>query len=165
MLLVAALGTLILWLLGLAVAERQWIRHFQANTERRRPVLSTVFLGQELWRNHRFKVRLAKLFEALKHLKLLVIQEAQLRMKSWGSLSLPIYPVAWQIRRIRHGSPPILGLGNCRSRGHVSDFEFPGPPGRTSRCAVLSRMDTESLRMRGHVRYPSVGGEGTGGCS
>ena len=76
LLLDAALATLILWLLGLAAAERQWTRHFQANTERRRPVLSTVFLGQELWKNHRFKVRLAKLFEALKRLKLLVIQEA-----------------------------------------------------------------------------------------
>ena len=31
----------------------------------------------ELWRNHRFKVRLAELFEALKRLKLLVIHEAR----------------------------------------------------------------------------------------
>ena len=76
LLLVAALATLILWLLGLAATDRQWVRHFQANTERRRPVLSTVFLGQELWRNHRFKVRLAELFDALKRLKFLVIQEA-----------------------------------------------------------------------------------------
>ena len=76
LLLVAALATLILWLLGLAAADRQWARHFQANTERHRPVLSTVFLGQELWRNHRFKVRLAELFDALKRLRLLVIQEA-----------------------------------------------------------------------------------------
>ena len=77
LLLVAALATLILWLLGLAATDRQWIRHFQANTERRRPVLSTVFLGQELWRNHRLNVRLAELFDALKRLKLLVIQEAR----------------------------------------------------------------------------------------
>ena len=77
LLLVAALASFILWLLGLAAAERQWARHFQANTERRRPVLSTVFLGQELWRNHRFKVTLAELFDALKRLKLLVIHEAQ----------------------------------------------------------------------------------------
>ena len=76
LLLVAALATLILWLLGLAATDRHWVRHFQANTERRRPVLSTVFLGQELWRNHRFKVRLSELFDALKRLKLLVIQEA-----------------------------------------------------------------------------------------
>ena len=77
LLLIAALATLILWLLGLAASDRQWSRHFQANTERRRKVLSTVFLGQELWRNHRFKVTLAELFDALKGLKLLVIQQAQ----------------------------------------------------------------------------------------
>ena len=77
LLLVAALATLILWSLGLAASDRQWSRHFQANTERRRKVLSTVFLGQELWRNHRFQVSLAELFDALKRLKLLVIQEAQ----------------------------------------------------------------------------------------
>ena len=63
--------------MGLAVSDRQWARHFQANTERRLTVLSTVFLDQQLWRNHRFKVTLAELFEALKRLKLLVIQEAQ----------------------------------------------------------------------------------------
>ena len=77
LLLIVALATLILWLLGLAASDRQWSRHFQANTERRRKVLSTVFLGQELWRNHRFKITLAELFDALKRLKLLVIQEAQ----------------------------------------------------------------------------------------
>ena len=76
LLLVAALATLILWLIGLAVADRQWIRHFQANTERRRPVLYTVFLGQELWLNHRFKVTIAELLNALKHFKLLVMHEA-----------------------------------------------------------------------------------------
>ena len=77
LLLVAALASLILWLLGLVGLSRKWARHFQANTERRRPVLSTVFLGQELWRNQRFKVTLAELFVALKRLKLLVIQETQ----------------------------------------------------------------------------------------
>ena len=76
LLLVAALATLILWLMGLAAAHRQWSRHFQANTERRRPVLSTVFLGHELWRNRRFKVTLPELLGALKHLKHLVIHEA-----------------------------------------------------------------------------------------
>ena len=76
LLLVVALATLILLLLGLAATGRRWVRRFQANTEGRRPVLSTVFLGRELWRKHRFKVRLSELFEALKRLKLLVIQEA-----------------------------------------------------------------------------------------
>ena len=37
--------------------------------------LSTVFLGQVLWRNQRFKVTLAQLFDSMKRLKLLVIQE------------------------------------------------------------------------------------------
>ena len=77
LLLVAALASFILWLLGLAACNRQWARHSEANTERRRTVLSIVFLGQELWRNHRFKVTLAELFDALKRLKLLVRQEAQ----------------------------------------------------------------------------------------
>ena len=77
LLLVAALASFILWLLGLAARDRQWARHFQANTERRRTVLSTVFLGQELWRNHRFTVTIAELFDALKRLKLLTMQEAQ----------------------------------------------------------------------------------------
>lgn len=77
LLLVAALASFILWLLGLAARDRQWARHFQANTERRRTVLSTVFLGQELWRNHRFTVTLAELFDALKRLKLLVMHQAQ----------------------------------------------------------------------------------------
>ena len=77
LLLVAALASFILWLLGLAARDRQWARHFQANTERRRPVLSTVFLGQELWRNHRFTVTLAELFDAVKRLKLLVMHQAQ----------------------------------------------------------------------------------------
>ena len=63
LLLVAALASFILWLLGLAAADRQWALHFQANTERRRPVLSTVFPGQELWRNHRFKIRIAEMFD------------------------------------------------------------------------------------------------------
>ena len=77
LLLVAALASFILWLLSLVGADRQWTRHFQANTERRRPVLSTVFLGQELWRNHWFNVTLAELFNALKRLKLLVIHDAR----------------------------------------------------------------------------------------
>ena len=91
LLLISALATLILWLLGLAARERQWGRHFQANTERRRNVLSTVFLGQELWRSHRFIVTLAELFDALKRLKLLVVQQASVRMNSRGcGLPFPI---------------------------------------------------------------------------
>ena len=77
LLLIAALATLVLWLLGLVASKHQWGRHFQANTERRRTVLSAVFLGQELWRNHRFKATLAELLDALKRFKLLISQEVQ----------------------------------------------------------------------------------------
>ena len=57
LLLVAALASFILWLLGLAGADRPWARRFQANTERRWPVPSTVFLGQELSRRCSFGSR------------------------------------------------------------------------------------------------------------
>ena len=48
MLLIAALATLALWIVGLVGRGLDWARRFQANTERRRPVLSVVFLGRQL---------------------------------------------------------------------------------------------------------------------
>ena len=50
LLLIPALATFILCLLRLAACDRQWARHFQANTERRPTVLSIAFLDQGLWR-------------------------------------------------------------------------------------------------------------------
>jgi hypothetical protein len=47
LLLIGALATLVLWLCGLHAQAHGLARSFQANTERRRPVLSTVFLGQQ----------------------------------------------------------------------------------------------------------------------
>src|SRR5206468_1601139 len=65
LLLVAALATLVCWLAGLAVEALQWDRHFQANTERKRAVLSTVFLGREVFaRPHLCPRRLALLHAA-----------------------------------------------------------------------------------------------------
>ena len=52
LLLIATLATLLLWLIGLAAKAHGWMRHFQANTERRRAVLSIVFLGREVLRHH-----------------------------------------------------------------------------------------------------------------
>lgn len=52
LLLIATLATLLLWLIGLAAKAYGWMRHFQANTERRRAVLSIVFLGREVLRHH-----------------------------------------------------------------------------------------------------------------
>lgn len=46
LLLIATLATLALWLLGRAAQQRHLQRHFQANTERRRHVLSALSLGR-----------------------------------------------------------------------------------------------------------------------
>ena len=55
----------------------KWGGHFQANTERRRTVLITVLLGQELWRNHWFKLTISELINALKRHKVSIMQKAQ----------------------------------------------------------------------------------------
>ena len=81
-----------------------------------------VFLGQELWRNHRFKVKLTELIDALKRLKLLVVQEASaVRMKSWGSLrvrSLCIV-IAVDARRRDGGRRSAVGGAPSRSQGYA----------------------------------------------
>jgi hypothetical protein len=50
LLLLGALATLVVWLVGLAARALHLNRHLQANTERRRDVLSTFFIGRELLR-------------------------------------------------------------------------------------------------------------------
>lgn len=78
LLLIGALAMLLMWLLGVAAKARKWVRHFQANTEQRRNVLSAVFVGRELLRNHRLKVPYIELMDALEHLKHLIAKQAQL---------------------------------------------------------------------------------------
>ena len=46
--LLGALATLVAWLVGLAGRAMQWNRRLQANTERKREVLSTFFIGRQL---------------------------------------------------------------------------------------------------------------------
>lgn len=50
LLLIAALAALVIWLIGWAGRAQQLHRHLQANTERRREVLSTFFIGRQLLR-------------------------------------------------------------------------------------------------------------------
>lgn len=50
LLLLAALASLVAWLVGLAGRALQWHRSLQANTERSREVLSTFFIGRQLLR-------------------------------------------------------------------------------------------------------------------
>lgn len=78
LLLISALASLVFWLMGLAGRARQWTRHFQANTERKRDVLSTVFLGQQLWRNPHMTVTYRELIEAFEQLAKLIAHRAQL---------------------------------------------------------------------------------------
>lgn len=51
LLLIAALATIAVWLAGLAAEAKDWARRFQANTERRRTVLSIFFLGFQIFCN------------------------------------------------------------------------------------------------------------------
>ena len=46
--LLTALAQLVFWLLGLAARTLNLARHFQANTERKRHVLSAPFLGRQI---------------------------------------------------------------------------------------------------------------------
>ncbi len=48
LMLVGTLATLVLWLVGIAGETRKWCRRLQANTERSKRVLFTVFVGQQL---------------------------------------------------------------------------------------------------------------------
>ena len=50
LLLVAALALMLLWLLGSIARTRGWERHYQANTVRRKPVLSVIYLGLCLYK-------------------------------------------------------------------------------------------------------------------
>jgi hypothetical protein len=74
LLLIAALGTLVCWLYGLAAEARRWMRHFQVNTVRTRLVLSTVFLGRQPLTSLRFRLRSRDLRHALRQLPPLVAQ-------------------------------------------------------------------------------------------
>lgn len=56
LLLIGALALLLLWLVGLVARGCGWARHFQANTERARAVLSLVFLGREVLRHPGYRL-------------------------------------------------------------------------------------------------------------
>ena len=79
LLLLAALGTLACWLAGLAAEARDWGRHFQANTIRTRRVLSTVFIGRQLLKSLRCRLRCSDLRDGLTQLPALVAHSATVR--------------------------------------------------------------------------------------
>lgn len=69
LLLIATLATFLLWLVGLAAKMRGWGHHFQANTERRRAVLSVVFLAREVLRHSSYILNRAALYASLRELR------------------------------------------------------------------------------------------------
>ena len=76
LLLIATLAASVQWVMGLVAKAKRWERHFQANTERKRRVLSTVFIGNELMRSPRFKPKRIEIVNALRCLRGLVERDA-----------------------------------------------------------------------------------------
>ena len=76
LLLIAALASWLLSLLGAAAKRKGWAAHFQANSERRREVLSDVFLGRRVYRNKRYRITAEELREAIGYCRELVAVNA-----------------------------------------------------------------------------------------
>jgi len=73
LLLIAALASLVSWLVGLCGRALDWSRRLQANTERRRAVLSTVFIGRQLLRRSILDLPATALDNALADLRTLIM--------------------------------------------------------------------------------------------
>jgi hypothetical protein len=58
LLLLGTLATLVVWLAGLAGRKMRWNWRLQANTERKRNVLSTFFIGRQLLARPEFELSL-----------------------------------------------------------------------------------------------------------
>ena len=63
--LIGTLATLVAWLVGQAMQRFGLQRHYQANTTRHRPVLSTVFLGLQSFRRQPVKLMLADIKQSI----------------------------------------------------------------------------------------------------
>jgi hypothetical protein len=74
LLLLAALAALVLWLIGLAARSLNLARHFQANTERKKPVLSTIFIGRQLIQRQQADLSDSLLKDMFQQLRGLVFQ-------------------------------------------------------------------------------------------
>jgi Transposase DDE domain len=74
LLLIAALASLVLWLVGLHGRALDWGRRLQANTETRRPVLSTVFIGRQLLRRLDVYLSKADVQRAIEELRAMILR-------------------------------------------------------------------------------------------
>ena len=75
--LVATLAHLALWLTGQAAKRLKAQYDYQANTERGRAVLSTVFLGAQVWRRGEIPIRSPAVADSIAELQALVAQGAK----------------------------------------------------------------------------------------
>jgi hypothetical protein len=78
LLLIAALASLVLWLVGVFGRTLDWVRRLQANTETRRPVLSTIFVGRQLLRRPDFRLSKADFQLALIELRAMILRASAL---------------------------------------------------------------------------------------
>ncbi|MFQ5551060.1 MAG: IS4 family transposase [Gemmatimonadales bacterium] len=75
--LIATLAHLALWLTGHAAKHLKAQYDYQANTERGRAVLSTVFLGAQVWRRGEIPIRSPAVADSIAELQALVAQGAK----------------------------------------------------------------------------------------
>lgn len=68
LLLIAALATVCLWLVGLYAKQQGWHRHFQANTVKDRNVLSIVFLGLQVLQRKDYIIQMTEFISLSRHL-------------------------------------------------------------------------------------------------
>ena len=66
MLLIALILQLTFWLAGVHARQQGWDKHFQANTVRKRNVLSIVRLGMEVLRHSNYEISRSDLLAAAK---------------------------------------------------------------------------------------------------
>jgi hypothetical protein len=72
LLLIAMLTLLVAWLLGMSVELSGEHRRYQANSERKRRVLSTTYIGRRAVHDSRLQIDHYQLIAAAKHLAMLV---------------------------------------------------------------------------------------------
>lgn len=77
LLLIGTLATVIHWLVGLAARAHHYARHFQANTLKKRAVLSIRFLGQQLLHSRRFHITGPALLAAAQRIPVLCAEQTQ----------------------------------------------------------------------------------------
>jgi hypothetical protein len=77
LLLIGMLATVIHWLVGLTASAHNYARHFQANTLKKRAVLSVYFLGKQLLHSRRFHITRSELLVTAQRLPALCAEQTQ----------------------------------------------------------------------------------------